>query len=326
MRALKTLFTLFLATPSISSSFKHRGGHLFRATEKMAQFELTSLYEGPVDETLVVIAAARWKKSSMQFLSEVEILDSDDVKVTKILVDEDEESEEKAMSLNMTDIPSVNVYKGGKLSSSIAASSCTIENVKSAIAKAIMFKDAHQVVANDYSATVKGAASCCVSVDSTMNGYSMEDLMVAANANLGLGCGNPLNFADLKIGETVVDLGSGAGIDCFIAGKQVGAEGSVIGVDMTPDMLFEARKNAQENSHTNVQFRLGEIEHLPVADNSVDVVISNCVVNLSPDKAQVFADIFRVLKPGGRIAISDVVERTGVTMPASLRTAEALSC
>jgi arsenite methyltransferase len=198
-----------------------------------------------------------------------------------------------------------------------------------------------QIVREGYAEIARQGSSCCGPKSTCCGsgnsqtaqgmsrkiGYSEDDLKsVPDGSNLGLGCGNPVALASLKEGETVLDLGSGAGFDCFLAAQRVGRKGRVIGVDMTPEILERARANARQSNYNNVEFRLGEIENLPVADNSVDAIISNCVINLAPDKKRVFQEAFRVLKPGGRLMVADIVTSKELPEPVKSSIAAYIGC
>lgn len=236
--------------------------------------------------TIIVVAAA-WKKSSMQLVDEINDnfkLFGSDVEFILLNIDEDDEIEAAALSLNLKEVPSVCIYDAqGTAIGTLENQDATVNNIKQTIT--VLKNNAQRIVGEEYAATVKGEASCCVSIDSKMNSYTMEQLAIAGKANLGLGCGNPLSFAELKTGEVVVDLGSGAGIDCFIAGSMVGPTGKVIGVDMTPDMIHTARNNILDynkkmgENGNNVSFRLGEIEYIPVAGKLI-LLIGSTVLRL----------------------------------------------
>lgn len=260
------------------------------------------------------------------------VANCDELKVVQLCVDHGEPAQAAATEFNMT-APSAHFFRNGTKLADVTGATATPDSIQAMVSEAISTEipedvdEAREGIRNAYAAVATGAGGCCGTdrPDSLLLGYSPAELAKAAAGDVGQGCGNPLSFANLQLGEVVVDLGSGGGLDCMIAGTQVGPTGSAIGVDMTPEMLARARTSAKDAGHTNVHFRLGEIEHLPIPDNSVDCVISNCVINLSSDKQQVLKEIWRVLKPGGRVAIADVVTREAA-MPEHLRTAEALAC
>jgi len=288
-----------------------------------------------------VLFSAEWASSKASFgMAELQQVSASSSQPRCLSVDMGtDEGEELALDLGISNtLPVVRLYQGGgnkEVSYECQGGQCDVKEVSEKVAmlkrKFSATGDAdggvRSAVRSAYAATVAGGTHVLgeagdPSKRADLLGYNEDD--VTKSADLGLGCGNPLIPAKLQPGEIVVDLGSGAGMDCFIAAKEVGSTGHVIGVDMTPEMISKARTTAKNDQVKNVSFRLGEIEHLPVGDAVVNCVISNCVINLSPDKGQVYGEMNRILVPGGRISIADVLRTEDI--PEELKTLQSYAC
>mmetsp|Transcript_63467 Transcript_63467/g.112858 ORF Transcript_63467/g.112858 Transcript_63467/m.112858 type:complete len:317 (-) Transcript_63467:448-1398(-) len=286
----------------------------------------------------VVLFHASWKRGNFDAEDMERLLENSNGKLSCLCVDVGEDDgEEIALSQSVgSQLPVVRFFVPPSLKHELelVGPQCTFTAVSGSVAAHLKKAQAQaaggirDIVRGAYAQSAVGGPGVLpfdvgdIKKRRSLLGYTEGE--VSESADLGLGCGNPMITAKLQPGEVVVDLGSGAGIDCFLAAKQVGPTGHVVGVDMTPEMLSKARGNARKDNITNVSFRLGEIEHLPVGDGVADCVISNCVINLSPDKSQVYREMNRVLAPGGRVSISDVLRMSDI--PASLQNAQSYSC
>jgi len=293
------------------------------------------------ESVVCVLFSAEWAESKANFgMAELQQVSASSSQPRCLSVDMGtDEGEKLALELGISNVlPVVRLYQGGatkEVSYECQGGQCDVKVVSEQAAmlkrKFVAVGDAdggvRSAVRSAYAATVSGGTHVLGGVGNpskraNLLGYKQDDVM--ESTDLGLGCGNPIIPAKLQLGEIVVDLGSGAGMDCFIAAKQVGATGHVIGVDMTPEMISKARTTAKNDKARNVSFRLGEIEHLPVGDSVVNCVISNCVINLSPDKGQVYREMNRILVPGGRISIADVLRTEDI--PEELKTLQSYAC